>query len=257
MDAVRTAHLLDTTVGELALSDVRICAALMAAGADFGEDGDHTLAELCRRPGNDMTLADTIVALDRGVSLATEPRLDAVCAAVVAHHHESLRAAMEGLRRSWTTVADTFDGDTTLIAGARARFERLAEAVQSHFAKEEYILFPAFATLAETHERGGALPRLPFPSVAHPIRAMEGEHHHIEADLAWLRTFTADFQVAGVHDAAWSRLGRALDEVAQQLIAHACFENDYLSPHALDLERQLLARDETPGPVTPLSREWS
>jgi regulator of cell morphogenesis and NO signaling len=245
MNAVPSARLPDMTVRDLALSDLRLCAALMAAGVHFGEDAAHTLGELCRRRAIDAVLAERVHGIAGIEATGTVSHsLDGACAAIVSNHHVPLRGALDALRHAFSGLARAFDSDRTLIEGTRVRLEQLAEAVHAHFAKEEYILFPALAALAEAHERGGALPRLPFPSVSHPIRVMEGEHERIEHNLAWLESFAADFEVSDARDEAWLQFRRQLADLAEQLTSHAHFENDYLFPWALDVEQRLLSREE-------------
>lgn len=127
-----------------------------------------------------------------------------------------------------------------MLLAARRRLDQMKMAVLSHFAKEENILFPAFAALADARRHQAGPPRLPFPSVLHPIRAMEVEHDRAERELTWLQTFARAFEPTPGSGEAWRDFRHALTRFADELRSHARFENDLLFPRALDVERSLL-----------------
>jgi hypothetical protein len=137
------ARLMDLMVGDLALSDLRICALLDTAGVHFAEDARHGLGEVCRRRGIGPELGSRVDSLfsekPRSRRIATLPwALDAMCADVVWNHHAPLRSALDRLRASLASQVTGSTGAAALsLQQAWLRIEQLAVTLLSHFAKEK------------------------------------------------------------------------------------------------------------------------
>jgi regulator of cell morphogenesis and NO signaling len=241
----RGMRLVETTVFQLASANLHACALLDSAGVHFDEDALQAVADTCRDRALDATTAAelrTLAGDAADVSRTPEPwwALDITCAHVVANHHEPLRITLAQLRQSMRALNGAAGADAAPAAAAARRLDELAAALLSHFAKEENILFPACAALADARRRQTGTPRLPFPSLMHPIRLMEAEHHRVDADLAWLLEFATRYEAPAPLVAEWRTFVRLLKQFASELGAHARFENALLFPRALDLERMLL-----------------
>jgi regulator of cell morphogenesis and NO signaling len=222
-DEVQPAPLLEHTVDTFAALDLRACVLFADLHWDLHEDGRKSVAEACRSHGIDSPpVADALAILGFGrvaPDVAATPwwAHDETCARLDDHHHVPLRAALTALNAR---------GGEAGVPGRR--LYQLVDALTAHFAKEENILFPAFAALTSARRQGLPRPSLPFTSVVHPIRVMEADHARIERDLALLREDAQD------------PLRDALERFARELSAHARFENEVLFPRALELERSLV-----------------
>lgn len=169
--------------------------------------------------------------------LASSPPLDELCGHILERHHAYAHGALPVIR-SWLSSLPTPEAALPLMVDVRAAFQDLADQLTAHLAKEETILFPALAAMAQAYRDGGSRPSLPFPTVAHPIRLMESEHARIESAIARLRAMTGGFSVPDEASESWKRAFRELARLDEELKVHLHVENDTLFPRALDMERR-------------------
>jgi regulator of cell morphogenesis and NO signaling len=109
-----------------------------------------------------------------------------------------------------------------LVADVRADLE-------PHLHKEERVLFPAIAALAE------GLTDFPFGSVAQPIHMMVIEHDRAGELLALLRGATDDYRVPADGCASYRSLYERLAALEFDTHVHIHKENHVLFPAALRL----------------------
>lgn len=164
--------------------------------------------------------------------------LDELCAFILERHHAYVHGAIPVIR-GWLATLAPAEASAPLAAAVRAAFADLADTLASHLAKEENILFPALAAMAQAERDGSSRPLLPFPTVVHPIRLLEGEHARIELAMAKLRELTRGFTPPDGASEALQRGFRALARLDAELKEHLHVEGDELFPRALDLDRRL------------------
>ena len=235
------ARLLDAAVGDVAAADLRACELFDRVGVRFAEDAELSVAEACRIRHVDESMMEAELAGRDG--RATAPAgdgrvLDETCRHVVRYHHGPLRASLGSLRTFLSAVCGQTDSVAPMLQDARRRLEALAENLLMHFAKEENILFPAFAALAAARQQDARRPPLPFPTVMHPIRVMEVEHERLESELRALVAIASGCD-PGSDAGAWQDFRSQLEGFSRDLAAHAHFENDLLFARAIELERSL------------------
>jgi regulator of cell morphogenesis and NO signaling len=243
-DHSHAARPLEPTVCRVAASNLDACVLLHAVGVHFGDEALRTIADVTR---DDAMDARQILELQALTDLDTTSHgaaevwwaLDEVCARLVQNHHARLRTSIDALETALERLAESTDADRPQLRDAQRRLEQLAVDLRGHFAKEENILFPALTALVDARRRHERPPALPFPSVLHPIRMMEGEHERVERELAGLRALVEGLHPIGL-DAAWRTFQSQVSRFAAEFSAHAQFENDLLFPRALELERALL-----------------
>ena len=235
--------LLESTVGGVAAADLDACTFFDAIGFDFAEDGWQTVAAACDAHDVDPSWVESELHR-RGLGARCDPcdlswgDIDRITSRVVSSHHASLRAGITLVGECLLRLAAKADAEA--VCGETAdRFSRLAAVLATHFDKEENILFPAFNALAESRRHGTPVPSLPFPTVLYPIRVMEAEHERVECELGWLLATGANSCAELQSTAAWMECQAALNQLGRRLRAHARFENDWLFPRALELERSL------------------
>jgi regulator of cell morphogenesis and NO signaling len=239
----RPARLLDAAVGDVAAADLRACELFDRVGLRFAEDGALGIAEACRIHHVDESIVERALAGRDGRAESTAhdaPLLDETCRRVVRCHHGPLRASLGSLRTRLSTMCGEVDRVGPAVQDTRCRLEALAESVLMHFAKEENILFPAFAALAAARQQDARRPPLPFATVMYPIRAMEVEHARLESELHALVAVAASGEPGmGLEAGQWQEFRSQLETFARELAAHAHFENAVLFARALDIERAL------------------
>lgn len=163
--------------------------------------------------------------------------LDALCAHVAAGTHARACAAVPGLRARLAALAAADPAGPA--RGLDEAFASIADLLLTHVAKEENILFPALVALAEAERSGRSRPPLPFPTVLHPIRVLEGEHARLSAAVAALEPLVhrAGDLTAG-HD-TWRDVLADLRAFLAECRAHVALEAGMLFPRALELDRRL------------------
>ena len=160
--------------------------------------------------------------------------LDTLCAAADSRHR-ALRANLTEVSRLLAAVAE----DGPPAADVLAQFQDLATFLDRHFTKEEHILWPALAALADAARQGGPRPPLPFPTMLHPVRLMEGEHARLHERLDELRQATAGLAPPVAAAERWQRACESLAAFDAAVIEHVRFENQVLFPLAIEVEGQL------------------
>jgi regulator of cell morphogenesis and NO signaling len=163
--------------------------------------------------------------------------LDRLCQEILERHHAYAHIAVPRIRGRLASLLEHEPG--AVHPALPAAFGELAELLVSHLAKEENILFPALAAMADAERIGGARPALPFATLLHPIRLMEAEHARLASALDVLTALAGGYAAPeGASDAS-RRLMMELATFRDQLVAHLRVENDLLFPRALDLDRRL------------------
>ena len=164
--------------------------------------------------------------------------IEVVCGAIVDRYHASLRDALPRIRDAMAAMSVT--AASPELEMLRVAFDEFAEQIQYHLAKEEHLLFPAFATLSAADRGGGHRPAMAFATVLHPIRLMEAEHARIEMALDRLRGLARAVIEPDAPSPAWRQCMADLARLDAELRAHHRAENEVLFPRALELEGRLL-----------------
>ncbi|MDP2320478.1 MAG: hemerythrin domain-containing protein [Acidobacteriota bacterium] len=166
------------------------------------------------------------------------PPIDEMCASIVSRHHAYLHRALPIIQEDLGRLADD-DCAAGVLAETRAVVADLVQQLKRHLSKEENLLFPALAALAQAEREGGRRPALPFSTVLHPIRMMETEHARIESAMARLRALTRGFAPEDDATVAWRHCLTQLAQLDADLREHHRTEDEELFPRALELERRL------------------
>jgi regulator of cell morphogenesis and NO signaling len=209
---------------------------------DYCCGGKAPLVEACAKRGvaveailAELAAADAEAVAGREAPDPAAMPLDALVAHIVETHHAYLREELprlEAMSRRVAKVHGALDPRLGLMALTVCA---LRQELESHMAKEERVLFPVICALAH----GRARPELPFGSIAHPIHAMEYEHHEAGGHLEQLRGLSDTFTPPAWACNTYRALLDGLAALEQDLHLHIHKENNVLFPRALDLERAL------------------
>ena len=161
-----------------------------------------------------------------------------LCDAIVDRYHAALRQALPRIREA--VALSCAARPSAELEALRVAFDEAAGQIKRHLAKEEHLLFPAFAALSAADRTGGRRPAVAFATVLHPIRLMEAEHIRIEK--AWDRLLDLAQAVIEPDGASptWHRCMADLATLDAELREHHRAENEVLFPRALELEHRLL-----------------
>jgi len=178
----------------------------------------------------------------REIDQPTSPwwALDEICERIVRVQHAALRQTVTSLLEQLAALAGRHGDRAPVLIDVLASFDTVTTTLLSHLAKEENILFPAFASLAAAWREGKSAPPLPFPTVRHPIALMEAEHDRLERELARLHEITGSLTLPDRVSREWAVCHAAILRFERDLQADTHLEDGTLFPRALALERALL-----------------
>ncbi|HEX6164943.1 MAG TPA: hemerythrin domain-containing protein, partial [Vicinamibacterales bacterium] len=101
--------------------------------------------------------------MDR-IDAATTP-LDVLCGDIVERYHAALHRSLPRIRSELAALCAT--SGSTALRNVRIAFDHLADQIEGHLAKEEHLLFPALAALADAKREGNRNPSMPFVELVH------------------------------------------------------------------------------------------
>lgn len=232
-----------TTIRDIVAEDFRAAAVFERHHIDFCCGGDRPIAEACQEKGIDATAL--VADLEAATQAAAEvPRfkewdLDVLASYIVSNHHAYVRRAIDTVgahTRKVATVHGERHPETVKVAEL---FEAVAADMAQHMVKEERVLFPYIARLAEAARDGAPRPVAPFGTIQNPIRMMEVEHQSAGDLVASLREVTGGFVPPADGCTTYKVTYRELEEFETDLHRHVHLENNILFPKAIELERAL------------------
>jgi len=213
------------TLGELVTRYPGAAKVFYNHGLDYCCGGAQTLDEACREKSldPDQVLAE-VQAPEAGSSNQVrweEQPLGDLVDHILSRYHAPLREELARLIDLAAKVEQAHAGKPDCPRGLKQHLIGIAEAVESHLAKEEQILFP----LIKAGQTQGA---------ANPIRVMVHEHESHGENLGKTRTMTGDFHLPAEACTTWAELYRSLQRLEKDLMDHIHLENNILFPRVLN-----------------------
>jgi regulator of cell morphogenesis and NO signaling len=212
-------------LGDLVVENPDAAAVLHRYQLDFCCGGRRTVAQACAEAAIDpVVLLQEIEAQQRVV--AEEPvrwderPLDELIDHIITRFHEPLSQELPRLVELARKVEEVHADKPACPFGLANLLEQVWQAVQSHLAKEEQILFPIIRD-----GRGGW---------AHgPVQAMLLEHEDHGQNLRRIRVLTSDLTPPAEACETWREMYRSLESFEAELMEHIHLENNVLFLRAL------------------------
>jgi regulator of cell morphogenesis and NO signaling len=221
----------DRSLGELVTANSAAARVFERHGLDYCCNGGRTLGSACASAGIDASVVtadlDALDATDDTAWASLEP--PALADHIVTTHHRYLWEELPLLDALAAKVEAAHGTRHPELAKIRRLVADLRADLEPHLLKEERVLFPAIAALAE------GLTEFPFGSVAQPIHMMVIEHDRAGEVLALLRTATRDYLVPDDGCASYRSLYGRLEALELDTHVHIHKENHVLFPAALHL----------------------
>ena len=226
----------DSTVGEIVAADFRTAAVFHDFGIDFCCGGRRVLKDVC---GEKQIDTDVVLdAVSRACSAAAPaPPFDewapeTLIAFIVDKHHGYVRRMLPSLTANTQKLANAHGGRHPELPEVARLTQAVAAEMLSHMAKEECVLFPYIASLADAAREQRPIPPAPFGTIDNPIRMMEHEHESAGAAMARIRELTSGYQVPPDGCTTYRVALQQLAEFERDLHAHVHLENNILFPRA-------------------------
>jgi len=213
-----------TTLAELAVSHPGAARVFYRHRLDFCCNGRRTLADACAAAGVDANGILGEIAAEGPSGDDTTRWVDAEFTEIIDHivgfYHARLRQVLPTLVAMAERVEERHGDKPECPRGLKALLEEMHEAVQSHLAKEEQILFPMILNGLGRRAAG-------------PVHVMELEHDDHGANLQRVRALTTDLEAPEVACTTWRALYLGLQQLEQELMEHIHVENNILFRRAL------------------------
>ena len=233
----------EKTVGALVAEDFNRAKVFEHLGIDYCCHSDKSLDAACQEKGlrtEDVVANLEVSDVEGGApAFATWP-LDLLVDYVLKKHHRSFHLHHEELLQLVKKVERAHSERHPELHEVRQAVESSFEELDSHFAKEEQILFPQFYELYAAHEEG----REPAPfhcgSVAFPIRQMMLEHDTTGETWQHISELTENFTTPTDGCASYKLMNHELYNFFEKLKEHISLENNLIFPGFIKLEQALL-----------------
>jgi regulator of cell morphogenesis and NO signaling len=232
----------ETAIGDVVAHDLRTAVVFNRFGIDFCCGGRRTVEDACVAAHLDP---DRVISDLRAVHEDPESAGDLtvwpatrLIDRIVSRHHAYVRAQTPVIKGYLARLVAKHSHRHVEVARLAAIFADVSDELLRHMDKEERILFPAIAALADDYARGTA-PDAFGRSIHQPIAAMEDEHEWAGAQLTLMRTLSHDYAVPQDGCATWRACYAALEDFEKDLHQHVHLENNVLFPLARRLGEAL------------------
>jgi regulator of cell morphogenesis and NO signaling len=167
----------------------------------------------------------------------TEGSLSTLIVHIVEKHHAYCRQALDRVEQLLHTTVPAHGDRHPELRRIQTLFAKLGNDLKQHLIKEEQTLFPMIARMEEAHSRKAAPPRLPFGTIAHPIRMMVLEHDVGGKELEEIRKLSSGYTVPPDGSESYQVLYQQLKEFEEDMQRHVYLEDQQLFPRAVSLEQ--------------------
>jgi len=213
------------TLGELTSRYPAAARVFYDYGLDYCCGGNQTLDEACREkgldPGKVLAEVQTPEADSPNLIRWEEKPLGELVDYILTRYHAPLREDLARLIDLAAKVEQAHADKPDCPRGLKQHLSDITEAVDSHLAKEEQVLFPLISS-GQTRD------------AVDPIRVMALEHEEHGENLRKTRDITREFFLPAEACTTWTELYRSLERLERDLMDHIHLENNILFPRVVN-----------------------
>jgi regulator of cell morphogenesis and NO signaling len=232
------------TVGEIAAKDIRKAEVFKKYGIDFCCGGKKSLKEVCAEKGLDAATVEA--ELNNTIQTTAAPAFnynswdaDFLADYIYNQHHKFYYTEEPTITGLVEKVADHHgDSDNSLLR-LREVYRTLRQELNTHFMKEERVLFPFIKAVAQAKKTGDTSSLQQLPSITEPVQMMESDHEAAGELLAEMQRLTNNYTAPVWACNSFQFMMRKLKELDEDLHQHIHLENNILFPKALAIEKEL------------------
>lgn len=231
------------TVGQIAAKDIRKAEVFKQYGIDFCCGGKKSLKQACEEKGLDIEAVESALEKVNVASKLSENydrwNPDFLADYIYNKHHQYYYDEAPVIAELLTKVVGHHGEKYPELQEAYRLFITLVEELNTHFAKEEKVLFPFIKALVKAKQTGNIAELGDQFSIAAPIQMMEVDHDAAGEILSELSNVTNNYTAPAGACNSFQFLYRKLNELEDDLHQHIHLENNILFPKALALEKEL------------------
>ncbi|MCI2107180.1 MAG: iron-sulfur cluster repair di-iron protein [Bacteroidales bacterium] len=228
-------------VGDIVADNFNRAKVFEHLGIDYCCGGKITLEEACRKKNLDP---DKVIAhLETPVAEGDAPNfsewpLDLLVDYVLKKHHRNFHLHHEELLSLVKKVENAHGEHHPELHEVRKAVEESFEELDSHFAKEEQVLFPQLYEIYAAHEEG----RQPAPfhcgSIFYPIQQMMLEHDATGETWHHIADITENFTTPTDGCNSYRLMNQQLFQFFNDLTEHVAIENNLIFPGFIKMEQE-------------------
>lgn len=231
----------NATIGEMVSERLDRSRVFEKYGLDYCCGGGKTVTEACADKGidpdavfGDLKKAETDSPESQSEDYS-QMSLGSLVDHIVQTHHAYLKAELPRLGGLLTKVVNKHGENDKRLYQVQDVFHAFAAELESHWTREERILFPMIKSLDARDQK----PAFPPGMLPNPIRVMEREHENAGAALANLRELTDNFTPPEFACNTYKAMLAAMVELESDTHVHIHKENNILFPRAVARESEL------------------
>lgn len=231
------------TIGQLAAKDLRKAEVFKKYGIDFCCGGKKTLKQVCAENNLDLaTLEAELEAPKEAVQFSNDFNRwqpDFLADYIYNQHHVYYYEEMPVIMDLAAKVKARHGDHHPELAALATLLTQLKSELDSHFVKEERIVFPFIKALMKAKLSGDFEDLKSQPSLTQPIQMMEAEHEDAGEILVQIEKLTNKYTPPAGACNSYQFLFKKLKDMQDDLHLHIHLENNVLFPKALKLEKEL------------------
>jgi regulator of cell morphogenesis and NO signaling len=233
------------TIGQIAAKDMRKAEVFKKYGIDFCCGGKKSLQEVCEEKRLNQSAIEAelngnnAIASDAPVMNFHKWDADFLADYIYNQHHKYYYTEEPAITGLVNKVADHHGGTNNSLLALRSTYNVLIKELNTHFMKEEKVVFPFIKSLVQAKNTGDRSLLPQQMALSEPIRIMESDHEAAGEILEQIRTLTDNYTPPANACNSYQFMFKKLKELDEDLHQHIHLENNILFPKALAIEKEL------------------
>lgn len=231
------------TVGQIAAKDIRKAEVFKKYGIDFCCGGKKSLQQACEEKNLDLVMVETELENVKQTKAATDNfdrwNPDFLADYIYNKHHQYYYDEAPVIGDLVVKVANHHGERFPELLTVYSLYGKLVQELNSHFTKEEKVLFPFIKGLVRAKQTGDRKELERQFSISEPIKMMEADHDAAGELLSELNRVTNGYTAPAGACNSFRFLYQKLQDLDEDLHQHIHLENNILFPKALALDKEL------------------
>lgn len=239
-------NLMEKTLAEIVTDNIRSAIIFEEAGLDFCCKGKRSLKDACAEKNIDVQkIVNELVNLSNtsnGAQNINDWQLDFLVDYIMNNHHQYVRRMIPVISLHTDKVASVHGKNHLETLQIADLFLAVREELEGHMMKEERVLFPQIKQMVLNQKENSQYFPPPFGTIQNPIRMMEFEHTNAGDALQQIRELSNNYSYPEDACSTFKALYSELKEFEEDLHKHIHLENNILFPKAIELEAELMSK---------------
>ena len=229
-------------VTDIVKRDYRTADIFQQYGIDFCCGGKKSLEQVCKEKGLELAEVEEELENVKQSQSSSENfdrwNIEFLADYIYNKHHQYYYDEAPVIKDLLTKVVHRHGAHFPELNQVQRLFLDLSQELNSHFQKEESIVFPFIKALVEAKKTGKTEELQNRFSLSQPIQMMESEHEEAGEILAEINELTNNYTSPSGACNSFQFLYAKLKDLEDDLHQHIHLENNILFPKALALETE-------------------